>query len=89
MTVAAKAAAPSPDHCHPLSVGHSLRVTNRGSREALKTRAAKVPGTAGPIPRVGAWPIWPKMVAWPIGHSTITRRNVMCRSTAGVESAAG
>ena len=28
-------------------------------------------------------------LAWPKSQSTITRRNVMCRSTAGVESAAG
>src|SRR5262249_405785 len=46
------AAAPRPDHSHPLTVSHCglniLRVTDLGCGEALKTRAAKLLGTAGP-----------------------------------------
>ena len=52
MTAIAATAAPNPDDCHPLSVGHCrLNITPvllLGGRDALKTRAAKALGTPGP-----------------------------------------
>ena len=52
MTAVAATATPNPDHCHPLSVGQRrLNIPPApllGGRDALKTRAANVPGTPGP-----------------------------------------